>query len=117
MTIFRPCIDLHNGAVKQIVGGTLSSSSSTSTTTTTASSSTTTLRTNFISPHSAAHYAEIYREHGLRGAHVIMLGPGNEDAVVEALKVWPGGLQVGGGIKGGEEGRRWVERGAGKVRE
>ena len=102
MTRFRPCIDLHAGTVKQIVGGTL--------TTTTSD-----LKTNYISTLPAAHYAELYRDNDCTGAHVIMLGPGNEEAASQALKMWPGKLQVGGGITD-RNAREWIERGAGKVR-
>lgn len=83
--MFRPCIDLHEGKVKQIVGGSLTNDPAT-------------LRTNFISERSAAWYAELYRRDGLKGGHVIMLGPGNETAAKEALRAYPGGLQVGGGV-------------------
>jgi hypothetical protein len=101
MTRFRPCIDLHAGSVKQIVGGTLTTDSSA-------------LKTNFTSEHPAAYFAELYRENDLRGGHVIMLGPGNDEAARESLAAWPGGLQVGGGIKDGNA-REWIERGAEKV--
>jgi phosphoribosylformimino-5-aminoimidazole carboxamide ribotide isomerase len=101
MTRFRPCIDLHAGAVKQIVGGTLDSTSAA-------------LQTNFVSPHPPAHFARLYRDNGLAGAHVIMLGAGNEQAAKEALREWPGGLQVGGGIRD-ENARAWIEEGAEKV--
>jgi phosphoribosylformimino-5-aminoimidazole carboxamide ribotide isomerase len=102
MTRFRPCIDLHAGSVKQIVGGTLSTISDAS------------LKTNFTSSYSSAYYASLYKKHNLTGAHVIMLGPGNEAAAQEALEAWKGGMQVGGGIseKTAEE---WIERGAEKV--
>ena len=83
--MFRPCIDLHEGKVKQIVGATLRDAGNG-------------LRTNFVSERSSAWYAELYRRDGLRGGHVIMLGPGNETAAREALAAFPGGLQVGGGI-------------------
>jgi phosphoribosylformimino-5-aminoimidazole carboxamide ribotide isomerase len=102
MTRFRPCIDLHAGHVKQIVGGTLSSTLPSS------------LRTNFTSSHPASYYASLYRSANVPGAHVIMLGPGNEDAAREALKAWPGRLQVGGGLDCGNVGR-WIEWGAEKV--
>ncbi|CBY00791.1 similar to phosphoribosylformimino-5-aminoimidazole carboxamide ribotide isomerase [Plenodomus lingam JN3] len=82
MTRFRPCIDLHAGSVKQIVGGTLN--------TTTPD----VLKTNWTSDHPSAYYADLYKQHELAGAHVIMLGPGNEQAAEEALKAWPGGMQV-----------------------
>jgi hypothetical protein len=101
MTRFRPCIDLHAGSVKQIVGGTLTTDVSA-------------LKTNFTSEHPAAYFAELYRKHDLRGGHVIMLGPGNDEAARSSLAAWPGGLQVGGGIKDGNA-REWIERGAEKV--
>lgn len=101
MTKFRPCIDLHAGAVKQIVGGTLTTTSSD-------------LQTNFTSEHGAAFYAELYKKHDLRGGHVIMLGPGNDQASKEALAAWPSGLQVGGGIKD-TNAQYWIDAGAEKV--
>lgn len=103
MTKFRPCIDLHAGAVKQIVGGTLTTTSSD-------------LQTNFTSEHGAAFYAELYKKHDLRGGHVIMLGPGNDQASKEALAAWPSGLQVGGGIKD-TNAQYWIDAGAEKVGE
>lgn len=84
MTLFRPCIDIHQGKVKQIVGGTLSDAE--------------TPLTHFTSEHSPAYFAKLYQKDGLRGGHVIMLGKGNADAAKEALSAYPGGLQVGGGI-------------------
>ncbi|KAF7542684.1 hypothetical protein G7Z17_g11365 [Cylindrodendrum hubeiense] len=101
MTRFRPCIDLHAGQVKQIVGGTLDSASSA-------------LQTNFVSQHPPAHFAQLYRDHELTGAHVIMLGPGNNGPAKEALKAWPGGLQVGGGIND-KNAQEWMDAGAEKV--
>ena len=83
--MFRPCIDLHEGKVKQIVGGTMNDDPSK-------------VRANFVSERSSAWYAELYKRDGLRGGHVIMLGPGNEEAARAALQVFPGGLQIGGGI-------------------
>jgi phosphoribosylformimino-5-aminoimidazole carboxamide ribotide isomerase len=82
---FRPCIDLHQGKVKQIVGGTLSDNSAE-------------LVENFVSEHDAGYYAELFRKDGLTGGHVIMLGPGNETEALKALAAYPNGLQVGGGI-------------------
>lgn len=101
MTKFRPCIDLHAGQVKQIVGGTLSSQADE-------------LRTNYVSSHSAGHFARLYRENDLRGGHVIMLGPNNEAAAQEALCEWPQGLQVGGGINANNA-RHWIDAGAEKA--
>ena len=103
MTRFRPCIDLHAGSVKQIVGGTLSTDSSA-------------LKTNFTSTHSAAYYASLYREHNLSGGHVIMLGPGNDVAAREALAAWLGHLQVGGGIND-QNAKAWIDAGAERVSE
>jgi phosphoribosylformimino-5-aminoimidazole carboxamide ribotide isomerase len=101
MTKFRPCIDLHSGQVKQIVGGTL----------TTASAD---LKTNYVSKLPAGHFAKLYKDNDLGGAHVIMLGPGNEDAAKAALAQWPGGLQVGGGITE-KNAKQWIEWGAERV--
>lgn len=103
MTRFRPCIDLHAGQVKQIVGGTLSNDDSE-------------LKTNHVSLHPAGYFSELYRDNDLRGAHVIMLGPKNDDAAEEALAAWPGGLQVGGGITD-RNAREWIDKGAEKVSE
>ncbi|EHK41137.1 uncharacterized protein TrAtP1_004553 [Trichoderma atroviride] len=101
MTRFRPCIDLHAGQVKQIVGGTLDSSS-------------TALQTNHVSQHSAEYFARLYRDNELEGAHVIMLGGGNDVTAKEALKAWPGGLQVGGGIND-KNAKEWIDAGAEKI--
>lgn len=101
MTRFRPCIDLHEGKVKQIVGGTLGAGEAA-------------LRTNFVSDREPAWFAKRYRGDDLRGGHVIMLGPGNADAARQALAAWPGGLQVGGGIRAGSAGP-WLEAGASHV--
>ena len=88
MTKFRPCIDLHDGRVKQIVGSSLSDSGAG-------------LKTNFETDRSPAWFAELYKKDGIRGGHVIMLGKGNVDAAKAALAAYPGGLQVGGGITAG----------------
>jgi len=113
MTRFRPCIDLHAGQVKQIVGGTLTTPSPS---TLNADATPNTLKTNYVSALPASHFANLYKEHNLTGAHVIMLGPGNEDVAREALAAWPGGLQVGGGITDANS-AEWIERGAEKVRQ
>ena len=97
--MFRPCIDLHEGKVKQIVGGTLGEAG---------------LRTNFISEKSAAWFAELYRRDHLRGGHVIMLGAGNEAEARAALQTFPGGLQIGGGMNS-ENARGWLDAGASHV--
>jgi phosphoribosylformimino-5-aminoimidazole carboxamide ribotide isomerase len=99
--MFRPCIDLHEGKVKQLVGGTLSDDSSRT-------------KTNFVADHSASWYAELYKNDNLRGGHVIMLGPGNEAEARSALKAFPGGLQIGGGINS-ETARDWLNAGASHI--
>ena len=101
MTKYRPCIDLHSGQVKQIVGGTLSNVSSD-------------LKTNHVSSLPAGYFAKLYKEQSLLGAHVIMLGPGNVQAAQEALEAWPNGLQLGGGISA-DNAKEWVDKGAQKV--
>jgi phosphoribosylformimino-5-aminoimidazole carboxamide ribotide isomerase len=83
---FRPCIDLHQSKVKQIVGSTLSDADDAG------------LITNFQSDRPSSFYARLYRDDELAGGHVIMLGPGNQDAALGAIREFPKGLQVGGGI-------------------
>jgi phosphoribosylformimino-5-aminoimidazole carboxamide ribotide isomerase len=72
------------------------------------------LKTNYISTLPASHFAKLYKDNGLEGAHVIMLGPGNEEAAREALTEWPRGLQVGGGITD-KNAKQWIEWGAERV--
>ena len=88
---FRPCIDIHNGNVKQIVGGSLTDQSG--------------VDTNFVSEEGGAFYGELYRRLGLAGGHIILLNPAGTpeyeaDLVTarEALAAYPGGLQIGGGV-------------------
>ena len=83
MTYFRPCIDLHEGKVKQIVGGSITTGGAI---------------TNFISDKDAAHYANLYSDHDLQGGHIISLGPNNQQEVMRALAAYPQGLQYGGGV-------------------
>jgi phosphoribosylformimino-5-aminoimidazole carboxamide ribotide isomerase len=101
LDVFRPCIDIHEGRVKQIVGGTLGDDPSQ-------------LRTNFVSDHPAEWYADLYRRDELKGGHVIMLGPGNEAAARRALQAYPGGLQIGGGINA-DNAASWIDAGASHV--
>lgn len=101
MTRFRPCIDLHQGKVKQIVGGSLRDEGAGPT-------------ENFVSDKAPAWFAETFRADQLIGGHVIKLGPGNDGAAREALAAWPGGLQVGGGISA-ENARAWLDAGASHV--
>jgi phosphoribosylformimino-5-aminoimidazole carboxamide ribotide isomerase len=99
---FRPCIDLHNGQVKQIIGSTLKESDCNNP------------QTNFSSEFPSSYYSQMYRKDALTGGHVIMLGPGNEQAAVDAVSAWPGGLQIGGGITA-DNAEFWLERGASHV--
>lgn len=99
MTLFRPCIDLHQGKVKQIVGGSLNDQGA---------------DTNYISPYDAGHYAKLYRDNQLRGGHVIALGPGNKEEALKALKTWPNGLQFGGGVNA-DNAAEFIEAGASHV--
>ncbi|MGZ0656636.1 phosphoribosylformimino-5-aminoimidazole carboxamide ribotide isomerase [Coraliomargarita sp. W4R53] len=101
MTKFRPCIDLHNGSVKQIVGGSLSADEQG-------------LLTNFESDQPAGYFANIYMQDALQGGHVIKLGPGNDAAAREALAAYPSGLQIGGGIHV-ENAADWLQAGASHV--
>ena len=99
--MFRPCIDLHEGRVKQIVGGSLSDSPGQ-------------LRTNFVSDRPANWFAELYKRDGLTGGHVIQLGPGCEAEARSALAAYPGGLQLGGGVNP-ENAHGWLDAGASHV--
>lgn len=96
---FRPCIDLHEGKVKQIIGSTLRDCEGVGP------------RENFVSEKPPSYYAELFKRDGLRGGHVIMLGPGNEASALEALSAWPGGMQIGGGITD-ENAGFWLDAGA-----
>lgn len=105
---FRPCIDIHNGKVKQIVGGSLSDEADYA-------------RENYVSDMQAADYAALYREKGLRGGHIILLnskGSKFYEADLEqargALREWPGALQIGGGVTA-ENARSFIEMGASHV--
>ncbi|MDI3325539.1 phosphoribosylformimino-5-aminoimidazole carboxamide ribotide isomerase [Pontibacterium granulatum] len=99
MTQFRPCIDLHQGQVKQIVGGSLNDQGA---------------DTNYVSPYDATHYATLYRQHNLTGGHVIALGPGNKEQALKALAAWPQGLQFGGGVNA-DNAEEFLEAGASHV--
>ena len=99
MTKFVPCIDLHDGQVKQIIGSSLKDESAI---------------TNYTSPHPPSYYANLYKSHHLFSSHLIMLGPGNQDAALDAIQAWPFHIQVGGGISM-ENAQYWLEKGASKV--
>ena len=101
MTRFRPCIDLHHGQVKQIVGGSLRDDGPGP-------------QENFVSEQPSGWFAKHFRADGLTGGHVIKLGPGNDLAAREALAAWPGGLQIGGGINESNA-TEWLDAGASHV--
>ncbi len=89
---FRPCIDVHNGQVKQIIGGSLKDQGDSA-------------RENFVSRQDGAYYGALYRDRGLSGGHVILLNhrdspyyEAGRRQVMSALGAFPGGLQAGGGI-------------------
>ncbi len=102
---FRPCIDIHNGRVKQIVGSSLKDSGSYA-------------QENFVSQKDAAFFAKLYKNDGLRGGHVILLNPPGSEyyeasraQALAALAAYPGGLQIGGGITA-ENAASFLEAGA-----
>lgn len=101
MTQFRPCIDLHQGRVKQIVGGTLADADNSAV-------------ENHVADQPPIWFAEKYFGDGLAGGHVIKLGPGNDEAACAALTAYPGGLQIGGGINL-ENAKHWLDAGASHV--
>lgn len=89
---FRPCIDIHNGRVKQIVGGSLRDAGNQA-------------EENFVSEQEASFFARLYRNAGIKGGHIILLNPAGSEyyeatksQALSALSAYPGGLQVGGGI-------------------
>ncbi|MFV0363308.1 MAG: phosphoribosylformimino-5-aminoimidazole carboxamide ribotide isomerase [Suipraeoptans sp.] len=105
---FRPCIDIHNGKVKQIVGGSLSDTDEK-------------VKENFISDKNASYYGKLYKELNLKGGHVIMLTPSyskhfnaTKNEALEALKAYPGGMQVGGGINA-DNAKDYLDKGASHV--
>lgn len=105
---FRPCIDVHNGAVKQIVGGTLTDQGDRA-------------KENFVSEQDGAWFARLYRRYHLKGGHVILLNPASSPyyeatkaQALSALAAWPGGLQIGGGITS-ENASSFLDAGASHV--
>ena len=105
---FRPCIDIHNGKVKQIVGGSLKDQNDQAI-------------ENFASEMGADFYAEKYRKDGLKGGHIVLLNPSTSDhypktkeQAMKALAAYPGGMQIGGGITA-ENASEYIEAGASHV--
>lgn len=92
---FRPCIDIHNGKVKQIIGGSLKDEGNQA-------------KENFVAGQDAAFFARLYQKHGIKGGHIILLNPvgsayyaDTKEQAMKALAAYPGGMQVGGGIHAG----------------
>lgn len=83
---FRPCIDLREGRVVQIIGGSLTDENPEK------------IKINFETTSSAADFARLYKKDNLSGGHVISLGPGNEKVALSALHAFPNGFHMGGGI-------------------
>lgn len=105
---FRPCIDIHNGQVKQIVGGSLADKNSAA-------------DENFVSEYSGGYYADLYRSKGLTGGHIIILNPAGSEyyeadrsQAFSALSAYPNGLQIGGGVTA-ENAAEYLEKGASHV--
>lgn len=105
---FRPCIDIHNGKVKQIVGGSLKDEGNQA-------------KENFVAEQDAACFAEFYKKDKIRGGHIILLNPSDSSYYKEtkrqallALRTYPGGMQVGGGIHA-ENAKEFIEAGASHV--
>ena len=105
---FRPCIDIHNGQVKQIVGGSLRDTGDQA-------------KENFVASQDAVFFANLYKKHNLKGGHIILLnGKGSsfyeatKAQAVSALKAYPKGMQIGGGIDD-ENAYEYLEQGADKV--
>ena len=105
---FRPCIDIHNGQVKQIVGGSLTDIGDRA-------------NENFVASQDAAFYAKLYKKYDLKGGHIILLNgkdssyyEATKSQAVNALKAYPGGMQIGGGIND-ENAYEYLEKGADKV--
>ena len=105
---FRPCIDIHNGKVKQIVGSSLIDAGNHA-------------EENFVSEQGAADFARLYQSDGIKGGHIILLNAANSEyyeatkaQAVEALRAYPEGLQIGGGITA-ENASYYIEEGASHV--
>lgn len=105
---FRPCIDIHNGKVKQLVGGSLKDEGNQA-------------KENFVSEKEAADYAKLYKEDGLKGGHIIILNAIDSEyfevtksQAESALKAYPGGMQIGGGVTD-KNAKEYIDMGASHV--
>ena len=105
---FRPCIDIHNGKVKQIVGGSLKDAGDQA-------------AENFVAEQDAAYFAKLYQKEGIKGGHIILLNPvsseyykATREQAEHALRAYPGGLQIGGGDTA-ENAKEFLDAGASHV--
>ena len=105
---FRPCIDIHNGKVKQLVGGSLKDKGDLAT-------------ENFVSSKGAADYAKMYKNDGLKGGHIIILNAKDSEyyqatrkQAMEALAEYPDGMQIGGGVND-QNAKEYIDAGASHV--
>lgn len=103
---FRPCIDIHDGKIKQIVGGSLGGES---------------LKENFVADSGGDYYAKLYQKYALKGGHAIILNKvgteeyeASKDQAFKALQAYPGGLMIGGGVTP-ENAMEYIEAGASHV--
>lgn len=105
---FRPCIDIHNGKIKQIVGGSLKDEGNVA-------------RENFVATQDGAYFAEFYKKDNIRGGHIILLNPPGSEyyeatkkQALSALHAYPKGMQIGGGIND-ENAAYFIKEGASHV--
>lgn len=105
---FRPCIDIHNGKVKQIIGSSLTDENNQA-------------KENFVAQKDADYYANLYQENHLKGGHIILLNASDSDffeatkkQALLALRTFPGGLQIGGGVNA-DNAREYLDAGASHV--
>lgn len=105
---FRPCIDIHNGKIKQIVGSSLQDEGNLA-------------KENFVSEQDGAFYADFYKKDNIKGGHIILLNSKDseyyektKEQAMQALRTWPGGFQVGGGITA-ENAEEFLDAGASHV--
>lgn len=105
---FRPCIDIHNGKIKQIVGGSLRDEGNLA-------------EENFVSEQDGAFYADFYKKDNVKGGHIILLNSRDSEYYEQtkeqaflALRSWPGGFQAGGGITA-ENAAEFLDAGASHV--
>ena len=105
---FRPCIDIHNGKVKQIVGSSLKDEGNQA-------------KENFVAGQDAEEFASLYKKHMLFGGHIILLNKegteyyeATKEQALNALRAFPGGMQIGGGINDTNAGE-FIEAGASHV--